>query len=345
MPSGSFSILAFDPGEQFVEIASYDPTAANTNFYVVFFDQPCTHATGGCTNRDLLTPRLVTGWSNLRIYEDTTALGNTIFDCHVCHQPDNGASPFLRMQEIEAPFTHWFSAKTEGGRALLADFHAAHGTTEDYGGIPAALIDSSDPSKLAALITQAGFGRQPNAFPSATIEGEVKASQPSEPAANDPPGASGTWQALYDAAVAGRFIATPYHDVKVTDPMKLATMTAQYRSAVGAAGAPGSTALPDIRDVFLDDGLRDMGFAPKMGLDGVGLLVQMCQMCHHSKLDPTLTRERFLVDQLAKMSRDEKDLAIARIQTVLDSRLTMPPPLFRTVTAAERQAMIDALRK
>src|SRR5262249_18075364 len=158
----AYTVLAFDPGEQFVEVASHDPTKDEVNFYVVFFDQACTHAAGGCTNTDLYTPKLVTGWSNLRVYEDTTNLDNTIFDRHVCHQPDRDKAPFLRMQENTAPFTHWFSAQTDGGKALLADFHAAHGNGEDYGGIPAALIDKSDPALLAQLVKQAGFGDQPN---------------------------------------------------------------------------------------------------------------------------------------------------------------------------------------
>lgn len=336
-----FTILAFDPGEQFVEIASYDPAGAVVNFYVVFFDQACTHAAGGCRPSDLLTPKLVTGWSNLRVYEDTTALGNTILDCHVCHQPDRNAPPILRMQEIAAPFTHWLSKQTEGGRALFDDFHAAHGNAEDYGGIPATLIDQSDPSKLAALVTQAGFGAQPNPFPSAAVEAEAKAGATQQPLVNIPPGRSASWQSIYDAAVSGRFIAAPYHDVKITDPTKLSDMTAAYKRWSSGASAD----LPDIRDVFLDVGLRDMGFAPKAGLDGRALLVQMCQECHHSKLDPMLSRERFLTDALDTMSRDEKDLAITRLQAPITSRLAMPPALFRTITDDERQKMIDELRK
>ena len=80
-------------------------------------------------------------------------------------------------------------------------------------------------------------------------------------------------------------------------------------------------------------------------LDGRALLAQQCQQCHNSRLDPTITRERFLVDQLDQMSRDEKDLAIARIQTSLDTRLTMPPPLFRLPSDADRAVMIAELRK
>jgi hypothetical protein len=337
-PKGQYIALAYDPGEQFVEVASYDPTAANMNFYVVFFDQGCT-TSGGCANGDLLTSKLITGWSNVRVYEDTTAINDTILDCHVCHQPDTSQPPFLRMQEIEAPFTHWFSASTEGGKALLADFHRMH--NGDYGPIPAALVDKSDPSKLAALVTQAGAGKQPNVFASAKIEAELKVSAPAQPFVNTPPGTSGTWQALYDAAVAGTFIAPPYHDVKVTDSAKINTMIDAYNQFLNGKAAE----LPDLRDVFLDEGLRDMGFAPKLGLDGRGLLAQMCQQCHNSKLDMTVSRERFLTDKLDEMSREEKDLAIARIKTPLDTRLTMPPPLFRTMTSDERQKMIDELSK
>jgi hypothetical protein len=245
------------------------------------------------------------------------------------------------MQEIEAPFTHWFSSQTTGGRALLSDFHAAHGTHEDYGGIPAALIDESDPSKLAAFIRQAGFGEQPNAFRSAEIEAEVGQSSPGQPATNVPPGKSSTWQALYDSAVAGSFIAAPYHDVKVTDPVKLSHMTSAYQQFLAGT----LTDLPDLRDVFLDDALRDLGFAPKLGQDGHGLLVQMCQECHNANLDPTVTRDRFLVDKLDQMSAAEKQLAVQRLQLPASTRLRMPPMLFRTITDEERQAMIEELQR
>jgi hypothetical protein len=101
----------------------------------------------------------------------------------------------------------------------------------------------------------------------------------------------------------------------------------------------------DTREVLLDRGLADMGFSPPPGLDGRALLVQQCQQCHHSRLDPMITRELFLVDQLDQMSREEKDLAIRRIQLGTDTRLTMPPPLFRLPSQHQRDAMIEALKK
>jgi hypothetical protein len=342
-PSG-YVFLAYDPGEQFVEVASHNPTGDDVNLYIVLFDKACTTAPGGCTPTDLLTPALTQGWSNVRVYESSTALNNTIADCRQCHAPHDADPLMLRMQENTPPFTHWFSTQTDGGQALLADFHAAHGTSEDYGPIPAALVDKSDPALMAKTISGDGFGTQPNAFDSAAIEAEVVATCPTQPAQNVPRGWSQTWSNAYTAAEGGQFIAAPYHDVKVTDPDKLAKMTEAY-----AAWRAGKTAtIPDIRDVFLDAGLRDMGFAPTAGADGSALLVQMCQQCHNANLDPTISRDNFLVDKLSSMSAAEKQIAIERLdksKTPLTSRLTMPPTLFRTITDDERQAMIDALSK
>ena len=91
-------------------------------------------------------------------------------------------------------------------------------------------------------------------------------------------------------------------------------------------------------------GLKSTGLL-RVGLDGRGLIVQMCQECHHSKLDLTITRERFLTDKLDTMTRAERDVAIERLQTPITNRLAMPPALFRTITDAERQLMIDELKK
>jgi hypothetical protein len=340
-----YIFVAFDPGESFLEVASYSPADKAVNFYLVLFDKACTAT--GCGPDDLLTRNQVTGWSNVRIYESTTALNNTIADCRQCHigsgrdAPDSGDPLILRMQEIDAPHTHWFSAATTGGQALLDDFHAAHGMHEDYGPLPASLIDKADPALMARFIEAAGFGAQPNPFQSDAIEREVMKSAPMQPAVNVPIGASDTWTASFSGAIAGRFIPMPYHDVKVTDPDKLAHMTDAYQQHLANA----SPLTEDIRDVFLDAGLAEMGFAPLPAMDGHELLVQQCQQCHNARLDPAITRDKFLVDQLDQMPRAEKDLAIERIRMPVDTRLSMPPPLFRSLTQADRDKMIEELAK
>ena len=345
-PPRDYMFMAFDPGETFLEVASFSPADQVVNFYLVLFDKACTKTPAGCGPNDLLTRNQTTGWSNVRIYESTTELNNTIADCRQCHigtghdVPDTGDPLILRMQEIEAPFTHWFSSHTAGGQALLGDFHAAHGMNEDYGPIPSGLVDQSDPELMARFIVAAGFGDQPNAFHSAAIEAEVARSAPQQPAVNVPIGSSETWRSAYTAAAAGQFIAAPYHDVKITDPSKLSAKTAAYQAVLA-----GGTLAVDIRDVFLNSNLADMGFAPQPGMDGHAILQQQCAQCHNSHLDPTISRDLFLVDKLDTMSREEKDLAIERIRLPIDSRLTMPPPLFRSLNEDERELMIQELER
>ncbi len=342
--AGAYTILTFTRGEQFVEVASLDPTADQLNLYVIFFDQACTWADAGCTSADLFTSRVESGWSNVRVYENTSSIGNTIADCNQCHQPiDSVGNPNLRLQEISPPYTHFFSAGTAGGRALLEDFHAAHGFNENYGPIPASMVDKSDPSQLAALVAGAGFGSQPNTFDSATIEAEVQASAPEQPNVNVPAGRSATWQRIYDQAIAGNFIAVPYHDVKSTDPAKLAIATKIYSQVASGTAPPDG--LPNISDVFLESAYPDLGFSPKAGATGHEMLVQMCHQCHNSNLDQTISRARFNVDLLQTTSVEEKASAVARLQLGDEDVHKMPPLMFRLISAAERDAMIQELQK
>jgi hypothetical protein len=228
-----FVAMGFVRGEQFVELVGHDPVQKTLRFFLVKYEQACTAT--GCTAGDLLTPAVEQNFTKVSVYEDID-VRNTIFDCLQCHQPGGPGTPkILRMQELQNPWTHFFRNSGSGGQALLADFHAAHGTTEDYGPIPAAKIDSSNPPSLQNLLDHNGFSKQPNEFQTSTIESQVKASAPGQPTVNVPPGTSAAWQTLYNAAAAGNFIPVPYHDVKVTDPTRLATLTSAYQSFLAGA--------------------------------------------------------------------------------------------------------------
>jgi mono/diheme cytochrome c family protein len=345
-PSG-YVIVAFSRGDSFAEVIAHDATTNALVLYLVRFQNRCTGADGGCIPADRLLPGTEKDWQSMTSYE-STALGDTILDCHQCHQPvyNNGYGPLiLRMQEATPPYTHFFSSSTLGGKALLADFHAAHGTTEDYAGIPASMIDKSDPQLLDQLIARAGFS-QPNAFDSAAIEAEVQASAPSQPGVNWPMGASATWSSIYAQARVGDQIAVPYHDVKVTDPDKLGAASALYRTVQSGQAPPG--ALTDIRDVLLAPGARDMGFAPAAGSSGADLFVQICQQCHNSRLNTQLSRGNFNVELLVsgQLRPAENQVAVGRLSiTDPTDPLMMPPPLLRTLTPSERQSMITFLEK
>jgi hypothetical protein len=339
--TGDLVVMTFTRGETFVELAT-KPMNGPLSFYLVRFALGCT-GDASCAPGDLLTPASEKNWASWTLYEDED-LGNTIFDCLECHQPDGpNGQKMLRMQELHDPWTHFFKTDRPGGKALLDDFHAAHGTDEDYGPIPAALIDKSDPSKLSDLLVQDGYGTQPNEFLSAQIEMEVKQSNPNEPQQNTPPGMSATWTTLYMKAVMGTEIAVPYHDVKVTDPTKLMTMTSAYGAF--KKGTMPAAMLPDIRNVFLDSALPEMSIRPKSTLDGRGILVHMCTSCHNMRLDQTLTRARFNMDAYDSMSRDEKDKAIRRLQLTSDKRGHMPPEMVRMLSDSELNAVVTELQK
>lgn len=212
-PAG-YVAMGFVRGDQFVEVAAADRNNNNAlNFYLVRFTQAC-NVSGTCTDGDLLTPAIESNWLDVTVYDDVD-LRNTVVDCLQCHQvngPDT--TKILRMQELEFPWPHWFRNNTAGS-VLLADFRAAHGTTEDYAGIPANVIPLSDPEELEDLVLTAGF-RQPNEFPTEVIEAEVRRTA-GQPADNSVPGVSPTWDRIYANSVTAQAIAVPYHDVKVTD--------------------------------------------------------------------------------------------------------------------------------
>ena len=343
-----FNVLSFTRGDQFAEIATFDPVNVQMNFYVVAFQKTC-NLTDSCTPADLLTEEAEKGWINVRAYEDDghtvpSIPENTAVDCQRCHQPNGpGVNAILRMQETTAPYTHFFWQGSAGGQTLLADYFAAHPASEEYAGIPGSVISQSDPTQLAALITNSGFGAQPNPFPSATIEQQVDQSNPAQPQNNTVPGVSAAWQAIYLPFVQGQFNAPPYHDVKVTDPAVLPQMQQAYMSFMN--GTLLANQLPDIRTSMKSDDqfLRDVGFEVMAGLTAQGILSNACVNCHNGSLDQTISRARFNAQAINLLPPTELAIAIQRIQAPADSVVLMPPAPFRSLTPSEVTALSNYL--
>jgi mono/diheme cytochrome c family protein len=332
--------IAFARGEQFSEIVVRDRKDSELRFYLVGFRQACNEKDDGCTPGDLLTPAIERNWREVTLYAEPD-LANTVLDCATCHQPDGPGTPkLIRMQELETPWTHWFFRSNEGGQALLADYFAAKGD-EAYAGMTADQIENAHPGNLSMLAIFSGTLEQPNQFDSRAIEEEVRASEAGDGGA---PGESATWRTLYRRAQRGEAIAVPYHNVKVTDPDKLASMTAAYQAY--REGELRRAELPDIRDVFPDDPQRlaEMGVMTEPGADGEAVLLQACGQCHNERLDQSLSRANFRAD-LEGMSRAAKDAAIARLKLPLDDPRAMPPALLRTLTPEARQRAIEALQR
>jgi hypothetical protein len=241
-----FVTLAFNRGEQFAEIAIMN-AEREYHFYLVKFEQECNERPGDCLPGELLTESIEHNWRNVTLY-DEKALQNTILDCATCHQPDGPDTPrMLRMQEFDDPWTHWFFNSTHGGRALVEDYTAAKGD-ESVAGLPREDIGGVSPGGLETVVG----GRdhyQPNQFHSELIEKEIIESAALEggnqPLDNRVPGTSPTWQLAYDASKRGEFIPSPYHNVKVTDPDKLARATEAYQAY--KRGELAAEELPDLR--------------------------------------------------------------------------------------------------
>lgn len=343
---GAFMSLAFVRGDQQVEVAVLPPDG-DMALYLLRYEQECNEANEReqpCSFADLLTPATESGWTRWSIYDDVD-LKNSVLDCRVCHQPEGPGTPVgYRMQEFRNPWTHWMAAFGEGERALFTDYALAHAPDESYAAIPPELFVQSNPILVENFFKSSG-GVEPNEFPSETIEEEVKASAPGQPEDNSTPGRSATWDALYERAVRGEVGPPPYHDVKITDAEKLATMSNAYRAFM--AGEIGPDELPDIRQVVRDDDdtLRALSIRPKAGLDGAEILVHMCAQCHNEKLDQGISRALFNPFKLDELPRDVKDRAIERLRLPRDDRFKMPPIILRELSDDEIEAVIAVLKR
>lgn len=349
-PTPGFVVMGFVRGDQFVELVVSDRVTNDIQFFLFTFKQAC-NLTNSCTIGELLTPAVESNWIDFTVYSQNNLI-NTTFDCLQCHQPGGPTTAsFLRMQELNNPWTHFFRNNRQGGAILLNTFFAARGTNEAYAGIPAQLIDASDPALLEDLVRGNGFGNQPNRFNSRQIQAQVNQT-PGQPANNAVPGTSTEWQRIYNGTVTGQFIAAPYHDVLVTDPVQLQTATNAYQSFL--SGTLAASALPDIRNIFLESALPNIGFRVMAGLDGQQIITQACTQCHNSQLDQTISRARFNVDLnamsdtqgglLTGAARDaEIGLAIARLALPPEDIRKMPPELFKTLLPSEVAAATSYL--
>jgi hypothetical protein len=185
---------------------------------------------------------------------------------------------------------------------------------------------------------------QPNEFASKQIEDEVATSAPDQPADNQTRGQSATWRGLYQTALRAEAIPTPYHDVKITDPIKLSAMQRVY--AEYRAGKLAQNAVPDIRDVNPDDAtvLAEMTFALDERLDDRALLTAACGLCHNARLDQSLSRARFHTD-LERLSAEEKQTAIDRLNLAGHDALAMPPRRIHALSDTARARLIALLRR
>jgi hypothetical protein len=355
----SFVTMGFARGEQLVELITSNPEDSTFDFFLVAFKQDCNSRPAGCNFGELLTPAVEDKWTSVTLYQDED-LKNTTLDCRQCHQPGGpGTNKKLLMQELQNPWAHWM--RTAGAsNVLLNDYTAAHGSTETYAGIAGGQIANSNPPNLERFVRANSLERNlSETFPSSAIANELRRS----------PGSSPSFNALFDRVIKGEIIPVPYYDIRVTEPSLLAKFTKQYTDV--RTGAMPAAALEDIRLALNQDPkeLAAMGFAVPQDLPPEKVLTLACAQCHHSKLDPSLSRAKFNVAlDTMKNPGEEIDIAIKRLKLgyssakrigeglhvvsesgkevtsdVIDHVKIMPPPRFKRLTDEQISALVGYL--
>lgn len=356
IPNPDLVISAFTRGEPFVELVANDPVDDELRFYLFRFDLPCEADPAGCTHGDLLTPAVESGFTGWSLYDDGD-VANTIVDCLQCHQPEGPSTPkILRMQEFEEGWTHWFYPNRPENRLAMEAYVEAH-EGESYGGIPGEMLTyplllengegSARPVPFHLTLVNEGADQQPNEFSSVEIRQERNNAGcqcfgcPNEPVLDAEASCSSTWDVIYDRAVQGEEIAVPYFDGRITDPGKLTAATNEYKQTMAGMMAPDQ--MMDIRDVLNDDALPYLSYRPAPALIGREILQHMCQHCHNSSLDQSISRAGFNVEDLDNLPQSVKDEAIQRLQRSDDDVFKMPPPRFHSLSDAEIALIINTL--
>jgi hypothetical protein len=364
-PHPTWVTMAFVRGEQFVELASKDPTANDAlRFYLFNFKQECNSVPGGCTPGDLFTPDGEKHMTSYSLYEDVD-VANTSLDCAQCHQMQGpGTAKRLIHQEFGYSWGHWAmqGVLVPELRPLCNKFNEMHAADEDYAGIPNAYIgctqgplanDISGPSNGGPQALDQFLydnNQSPEYNPGANFHGKAifyevigYEGQNQQPEVNVPIGVSPSWKTLYDAYVPGQSLEVPYHDLFNTDPQKMSTVIAAYKAVM--AGTKPKSELPDMSDMLVKEGLADMSFTPQPNLTGRQILTAMCQQCHNSNLNQNQSRARFNVQKLDDMSRAERDEAIRRIHLPATSVRHMPPHRFHELSAADIETVTQELMR
>lgn len=347
---GKKRAVGFVRGEQLVELVGLD-AGGQLNFYILRFEQACNRTPKGCGLADLLTPSLESDWTGWSLYQDTDLI-NTPLDCLVCHQPGGpSARRHLRMQELRAPWLHWFPGNamgaTESETMLTANFLQAHAGEQRYGGVPLSQVSSTDPQTgapgLESFVNAQSVIDHPDHPGGDATDADTQAFSSAAVLAERDQGSRATWERYQEEAKRGLRLPIPFYDVDTSDPALRSAAVAAYRSVVFERASPAS--LLDLREIFRPEARTSLSFEAGEGEDGATLLTHYCARCHNHTLDQTLSRARFDATRLSEMSEGEKTLAIERLNLPTTSPWVMPPARFAQLSPASREVLTTFLKR
>jgi mono/diheme cytochrome c family protein len=354
--------VAFSRGEQFVELAAYDPDERTLNLYLGHFRQSCNAGGAGCGPLDLLGPGVETGWREFTLYaaED---LEDTPLDCLSCHQrsggqPDVGRRLRFLMRQFSGPWLHWAGPVTSRvdcapeGFARLPDLltlRAAITGETHYAGVALADLESRDSGRdleafIALANVAAGLGQEltPGAlFPSMAL-GEPYV-LPSEAVLQeslcgiDPV----NWRRYRDAVLTVAGLPVPFHAPDVLDRSDADALAGRFAERLAAST---EEAFSLAASWLSDEAAEGSGFRFAAGNDPALVLRQACVRCHGPGTRPDLRRARFNVEALAHLAPEQSREVIRRLSLPADDPQAMPPARAVDLAPAMRQSLIDHVR-
>lgn len=326
--------LAFNRGDQSVELVGYDPAAGDLNFYLLVFEQGC-NATR-CSPADLFTSAIEDGWTDWRLYVDRD-LEDTPFDCLSCHRPEGKAARkrFL-MRQLLPPWMHWSDFHFEPDNQCRPSGDPFPTGPIPYDELRLVPAEASHAGLPLDILTRAASGHDLSSFIGIAASvigrgvpgeglgtlGEVMRFDSQAILCEGSVGKADTWGS-YRAAMLARGFPTPHHALDILDPDQRAEAVAGFAEYLGRR--PGADPFEIGASLMSDEVEASVGFVPRTTDDAGTILRQMCVRCHDGATDPALRRARFNAENVDTLTPETAAAVWKRITLPRTSPELMPP--------------------
>ena len=335
-------VTAFVRGEQLVEMAAYDPTTYDFNFYLLRFEQRCNRAR--CTPEDLLTEDVERGWTGWTLYADRD-LEDTPLDCVSCHQPwGPGTHRQFLMRQFIDPWIHWGEFRGGDQRTIcptpppdgspgkmvgvtdgLDLLRSVEGVEGRYAAIPIPSLHAAKSGELfSTFLTDAeGLSRLSPYGESTNYRYEQLFVSSREILCERlETGASPTWERQRQQS-RQLGLPFPFYGPDIVDGGQRAELLKGQRDFYRRH--QGEDAF-DVAASFINREVpAAVGFVPAPSDDAETILRSMCVRCHSNTTDTRLRRARFNADATNRIPPAVANAVRRRLALPPTSPEVMPP--------------------
>lgn len=345
-PYERIAAVAFNRGEQLVELVALDPATYEFTFYLLHFEQRCNRSR--CTPEDLLTEKIEHDWTRWTLYADAD-LEDTPLDCISCHLPfGQGTHKLLLMRQFLDPWMHWGDFRGGDEKSLCfkanatSDWHIEsdgldallrlEGERGRYAGVPLFELHSAPSGEqFTVFLNDAEHIVRASPYPPGYPYDQLTFATREVLCERMRSGTSPTWNKARAKSVA-RGLPVPHYAPDVLDPALRASFLADrhgfLRSHADADAVELASSLID------SEAAAAIGFISRDEDSVTDILRQMCVRCHSDSTDPRLQRSRFNAEQLDSIEPETARAIRYRIMLPSDSLQLMPPRAAGSLTPA-----------